>query len=670
MHRRLPTMWALFSATLLLAVVGCDDTTSTPDPLADISSQYRTLVQNRQLNRESADQVDDTAAELRTLATRAESAGRSGDGMGAAVLASGIRSSAATFEAQEALRLESKTNRLRSIARQLITEADLLGGSAESAENLDLSDVDLYLESELSGASERVAKARRELEQLNQNRDDVVTQQQARLDRAREQEAAAVEVAREGVDRGPLDGFDSINESIQYRQVANRERIAAARDEISVQTLTPTIALANTEASGQAAIVDSARQARENAQSRRTEADTFAQEVRGELAEMASMVNDLLSEISTLEDSQVLPRLDAAIADYEAAANASRPLTRGTKMEKKTGWRGIANAQLGLGRTQWDRAVVLARRADLLTRLASSDILMDSDGNLEASIESINENLNAAIESAKAAFNDALASLGNITDQDATTARTQKSIQTALKGLDGESMQPEKVERVRSSRRARGSRESSGARNRRSGPGFSSPAEAAQFLSDPTSQMVPANLERLEDSILASSKEAKGAEEVLTVASFMAPLFEAMERKFSASEVKAAMGDGLDLGEMDLPSYKVQSSDDDRATLKTQDGRSSLILVKDDGRWFIDLDETIDNDPQLAMMVQMIGPMLKKMTQPMKSVVSKISKNIRAGDYPTAEDAMKAFQQELEREMQDAMGGSGGGGGGGGMMGG
>ncbi len=668
MHRRLPTMWALFPATLLLAVVGCDDTTSAPDPLADISSQYRTLVQNRQLNRESADQVDDTAAELRTLAIRAESAGRSGDGMGAAVLASGIRSSAATFEAQEALRLESKTNRLRSITRQLITEADLLGGSAENAENLDLSDVDLYLESELSGASERVSKARRELEQLNQIRDDVVTQQQARLDRAREQEAAAVEVAREGVDRGPLDGFDSINESIQYRQVANRERIAAARDEISVQTLTPTIALANTEASGQAAIVDSARQARENAQSRRTEADTFAQEIRGELAEMASMVNDLLSEISTLEDSQVLPRLDAAIADYEAAANASRPLTRGTKMEKKTGWRGIANAQLGLGRTQWDRAVVLARRADLLTRLASSDILMDSDGNLEASIESINENLNAAIESAKAAFNDALASLGNITDQDATTARTQKSIQTALKGLDGESMQPEKVERVQSSRRARGSRESSGGRNRRSGPGFSSPAEAAQFLSDPTSQMVPANLERLEDSILASSKEAKGAEEVLTVASFMAPLFEAMERKFSASEVKAAMGDDLDLGEMDLPSYKVQSSEDDRATLKTQDGRSSLVLVKDDGRWFIDLDETIDNDPQLAMMVQMIGPMLKKMTQPMKSVVSKISKNIRAGDYPTAKDAMKAFQQELESEMQDAMGG--GGGGGGGMMGG
>ena len=153
--------------------------------------------------------------------------------MGAAVLASGIRSSAATFEAQEAMRIESKTNRLRSIARQLIVDADLLGGSAENAENLDLSEVDLYLESEMSDASERVSKARQELDQLNRNRDEVVTQQQARLDRAREQEAAAVEIAREGVDRGPLDGFDSINESIQYRQVANRERIAAARDEIS-----------------------------------------------------------------------------------------------------------------------------------------------------------------------------------------------------------------------------------------------------------------------------------------------------------------------------------------------------------------------------------------------------------------------------------------------------
>ena len=669
-YRRLAILIPFAPIALLAGPLGCDDASEKKDPLVDVANQYREVVQNRQLNRESPDQVDDTATRLRTLAGRATSAGRGGDGIGAAVLASGIRSSAATFEAQEALRIESKTNRLRSIARQLISDADLLGGSAENAENLDLSDVDLYLESELSGASDRVSRAQEELVKLNRNRDEVISQQQARLDRARSQEAAAVEIARDGVDRGPIDGFDSINESIQYRQVANRERIAAARDEISVQTLAPTIALANTEASGQASVVDSARQARENAQSRRSEAQTFAREVRTELAEMATMVNDLLSEVTTLEDDEVLPRLEAAIEDYKAAANAARPLTRGSKEEKTTGWRTIANAQLGLGRTEWDRVMVLDRRSDLLERLADSDILMDRDGTLENSIEAVQEDRTAAIDAAKSALNDALASLGKISNQDATDARTKKTIQLALQGLDGQSMRPDEPERRRTTRPSRGSRDS-GRRSRRGGPGFESPADAAAFLSDPTNQIMPDNLERLEDSILASSRDAKNLEELFTIASFMAPMVEAMEKKFGAAEMQSAMSMDRDLGMLDSGRFAVENAEDDRATLTMGSNQMSLtiVLVKDDGRWFIDLDETIDTDPRISMIAKTMGPMLKERMKPMKAAASEIARNIRAGDYETADEAMAAFEAKMLEETERLMDSGSSGGRSGGLMG-
>ncbi len=94
MHRRLPILTALLPVTLAVTLLGCDESKNTEDPLADIATQYHTLVQNRQLNRESPDQIDETASELRSLANRAESAGRGGDGMGAAVLASERRDAA------------------------------------------------------------------------------------------------------------------------------------------------------------------------------------------------------------------------------------------------------------------------------------------------------------------------------------------------------------------------------------------------------------------------------------------------------------------------------------------------------------------------------------------------------------------------------------------------
>ena len=672
MHRRLPIstaslptlVAATLATTLGVGMLGCDETQTNQDPLADIASRYHTLVQNRQINRESPDQIDDTATELRTLAGRAESAGRGGDGMGAAVLASGIRSSAATFEAQEALRIESKTNRLRSIARQLIVDADLLGGSAENAENFDLSDVDLYLESEMSDAADRVAKAQEELDQLNRNRAEVVSQQQARLDRAREQEAAAVEIAREGVDRGPLDGLDSINESIQYRQVANRERIAAARDEISVQTLVPTIALVNSEVDGQSSVVDSARQAREDARSRRDEARSFAKEVRDELGGMATMVNELLAEVTQLEDTQVLPRLDAAIGDYQAAIAAARPLTRGTKQEKTTGWRTIANAQLGLGYAEWEKVTVLGRRADLLDRLANSDILEDQDGTLETSIDSAVSGAETAADAAKAALNEALSALGNITAQDATTARTKQAIQLALQGLDGQSMRPEEPKtRTRSSRRGRGSRDAGG-RSSRSGPGFASPAEAAAFLNDPSNSFAPRTLKRLEDSMRARGRDAKNLRGIFTLGSFMAPLFEALERKFGDQAAMSAMSSDLDLGAMGQMRFEVADESGDQAVIEADGGgmQTAIVLTKDDGRWFLDLDGTIDQNPELAAAAQLMGPMLATQMKPMKNAASRIAKNVRAGDYDTAAEAMAAFEAEVAKAAEASSEGNRGGG--------
>ncbi|MBQ71841.1 MAG: hypothetical protein CMJ67_02940, partial [Planctomycetaceae bacterium] len=189
--------------------------------------------------------------------------------------------------------------------------------------------------------------------------------------------------------------------------------------------------------------------------------------------------------------------------------------------------------------------------------------------------------------------------------------------------------------------------------------GFGTPAEAATFLSDPANQMSAASLKRLTSAMKADTPQGQAAEKLLTATSVMMPLFEAMTQKFGADAVMSVMGSSV-LSQAPTTKFKVESVDGDVATLKSTDGRQTLKLVKTSKGWVYDLDKSIEDDPQAAMMIEFMGPMLDQMLKPLGKAISELTAKVKAGDYSSPQEVMDA----LDTQMENAMPGGGGPGGG------
>ena len=660
MHHRtrfITSLLALSSATL---VVGCGERSDQPDQIAKISSDFANALRTRPSVRENADAPDDSAKGLRQLAGRAKSA----DAPGSDLLANRIYTSAGTFDFDEAMRLESKAARLRNLARKLAANADLLADAASNAENLDISDANRMIEtwraearSELTGAEEKLDEIQSKIEQAQ-------NQREAHLAQAAEYEAIAVERAEEGVDLGPKDGEDAINESIYFRQQADELRIRAARDDTTILTLEPTRSLAGVERDAQLAKADHARESRRMAEGRVQEAQAFAAQIRDELGRLSETVGRLMDESVQLEQAEIMPRLEAAIGDFTAAAGAARGLSRGgTKAESNNAWRSVANAQFNTGRCQWETGSIFARRGDALARISAGGALLDPAA-IRSDIEGAEASRKEAFTAAEDSFKQALESIGRITDNDAQTARLRQSVEEAIATLNGTpptAAPPTGGSRASAAnrRRASGGSSSRPASGGGTTGGFGTPAEAATFLSDPANQMSAASLKRLTSAMKADTPQGQAAEKLLTATSVMMPLFEAMTQKFGADAVMSVMGSSV-LSQAPTTKFKVESVDGDVATLKSTDGRQTLKLVKTSKGWVYDLDKSIEDDPQAAMMIEFMGPMLDQMLKPLGKAISELTAKVKAGDYSSPQEVMDA----LDTQMENAMPGGGGPGGG------
>lgn len=660
MHHRPRPIASLLALSLATVLVGCDDQATTQDPLASVAAEYAESLRSRPVIRENADAADDTAERLRAIAGRVRTAGDA-DEQAAAILTTRIFLSAGTFDFDEALRFESKAARLRGMARTMAADADLLANAADNAEQLDISSANLAIEAALSMARERLGRAEEELDQLKSQLDKAESQREMHLAEAAEYERFAIEFDEEGIDKGPRAGLDEINEAIFNRQEANARRIAAANDEISILTVSPIIAHTDAERNGQLAVADNAREERRAAEARLEEARTYANEVQRALDEIRNDVGMLISESSDLETSEVLPRLQNAVGDYEAAAKAAKALTRGgTREDAAAGWRATSNAQFNAGRAQWEMASVLERRADVLGRLAAGGVLVDPNGGIGQDLQAALADRDASLDAAKASFNAAIESIDKVPGNDADIARLKQSIQAAIDALDGMPA----PEPVSTGQPARASSSRGASRPTGSGGGFGTPAELASFMSDPTSQIDPSRFSRLEASFRATTPQAKSISKLLTAGSVMLPLFEAMSEKFGASAMEQlSEGAGM-MASSPLPTnFKVESVDGDTAVMTTADGSQSLMLSKTSSGWVIDLDATVKNDPQAAMMAEMVGPMIDQMMQPLGKAVDGLAAQVRAGEFSSPEEVMEA----LLETMSQAMPGGGGGGGFGGF---
>ncbi len=644
--RFITTLLALSAATI---VAGCGDTSTTEDPLAAVAEQYRRTLRDRPVVREQPGATDDTAESLRQLAGRAQSAGRDGNEQAAAILAAGIRSTAATLEYDEAMRAESQAAALRDLVRSLAADADRLAAAADDADGLDIGDTTIVLETQLARAREAFNAADAELEELRNQTELAASERDELLAVALEYDETANESAQEAADRDPIAAQDYVIDASYFRGEAHKARIAAALSEISIQTLAPTMTLADARREGQSQVIDAAREARRAAENRVDEARSFAAEVRDLVDELATAAAERLARVEALENSEILPRLEASIADFEAAASAARPLTRGgSREDAAAGWRSIANAQFGAGRAQWEIATVQGRRADLFARLAAGGVLTDAASASQAA-EAAFEARKTSLEAAEAAFTEALSTLGNIQGDDAGASLTRATIERAISGVKGEAMAKPPTPAgggTPSFAGGGGSTVSSG------GGGFSSPSEAANFLSDDSMAFSPAAFNRLKSSLRATTPGGKAVENLLMSAGLTVPLVEALSAQFGEQAVMAAFAEddllagGGPMASMET-TFTVASSEGDTATLKSSDGSQSLTLVKTPEGWVIDLDATVESDPNVKMMVQMMGPMMEQMLAPLRTAVEDLAARVEAGEFDSLDAAMAAIEESM-----------------------
>jgi hypothetical protein len=653
--RFITTLLAISAASL---IAGCGETSDTEDPLAAISDQYRKVLRERPVVREKADATDNTAETLRQLAGRAQSAGREGDEQAAAILISGIRSAAATLDYDEAMRAESQAAVMRGLVRALATDADRLATAAENAEQLDIGETTIVLETQLARARESFNEADSELEELRSQTELAASERDELLAVASELDASANESAETASELNPIEAQEWWMEAAWLRGEAHKARVAAALSDISIQTIAPTMVLADARRTGQSDVIDAARETRRTAENRVDEARAFASEVRELLADLGTAATESLARVDQLETTEIMPRLEASISDFEAAASAARVLTRGgSREDAAAGWRAIANAQFGAGRAHWEIATIQGRRADLFDRIATGGTLADA-GSARQAAEAAFEGRKASLEAAETAFNEALATLGNIQGDDASASRIRATIERAISGVKGESM-------ARSAPASYASTTPSGdgPSTSSSGTGFGTPAELANALSS----MNPADTTRIAGAIQAKSDVARGLQKALSGGDAISPLMDALAEAFpdfdpsemADAAVMPGMGGGAAFG------FSVKSAEGDSAKISDSNNTMTFVAVRTGNGWIIDLDASMEADPNLKMMAQMMGPMLEQIQKPMKQAAADVAARVRAGEFSSANEAMMAFAELLEDSMPSMPGFGGGGGGGG-----
>ncbi|MDG2022748.1 MAG: hypothetical protein P8J59_12450 [Phycisphaerales bacterium] len=661
MQRRPSLIILPLSLLLAAGLPGCGDgSDGEKDSVAKINADYASVLRERPIIRDTRGTTDESAEALRRIATRADTIGRTEDARAAANLAANIRSAAGAFEFDEAVRLESAAHALRTAIRSLASDAELLDSAAMAAESMDTSAANLVIESNLADARSRIAAAEDQLDELNDRIGQAAGQRDSRISRATALEATAGERGRTGVDAGPLDGLDDINASIDLRQEARGHRIAAARDHISVHTLTPTVRVAEARRNGQNDILESARSARDNAAARRDAAVNYASGVRSDLDQLAQTISKSLAELNELEDMGILPRFEASMRDFDSAVNSARQLKNGgTKSESASGARAIANAEFGKGRVAWEAATMQNRRADVIARVAASGVISDTAG-LKTMLESTIASRDAFLLKAETAMQKGLEALNGLQARDATDAKIVQQIQRAIEGVKGGDLvsMSDAARTDRAANRSAASTSGRGSSGSGGGSGFATPAAIAKFLSSPSTASDAAD--RLNAALVAKSETAQQLKKMFTAqGDLMNGLITAMNAKFGQDATASAITSAEGMADGPLSStFTVASVDGDTGTLSADDGQK-IVVSKTSNGWVVDLDATLKADPEIEMMVAMAGPMIERMMSAMSKTIDAVTDQVNAGDFDSANAVMSDLQEKLAQSMMGGMGGGG-----------
>lgn len=666
------------TAAILALGTGCGEARDTSDPLGDIAVAYRAALQKHPAVA-NPDAAPDTAATLRSLARQAGSASGNADPAAAALLSAGIHAKAGAITLALTQRVQSMVDITQGSISSLVADAELLDATAASHESLNLSASRNVLEQSRDDARAGLSTAQSLLDEVRRPIESAIDNRDAGRERAAELDTEAAVLARRGLDAGPLDGHGFIKEAIDLRRRAHNERVEAAREDLTLLDLEPSRRLAEDKRANNQSLLDAARASQNQLDSRRDDATTYADGVRGQISAIQSRIAPLLQQLATEQTQTIVPGFEAAIADFTQSSSAARKATRGNSPAQATdAWFAIAGGELGAGRAHWALAGNLKSRADLLGRLAASGNLLGDGNRWKSERAATLASRETALAAAKTSYEAALESLSQVRGFNTQTAAIRMGITTAISAMEGADLvSMESARRTESTTRPPSGRPTqpratgSSTAIDRSAPGFSSPQQVVALF-----EGAPENLSQIEHLVTSTKTSGPEATAIIQLVESgidaFKPFADACMAKFGKLGSASIFG-GLE-EQFGAKSVTIQSIDGDRATLVSPDQEEPLTLIKENGRWFLDVDSMLPDDPQTAQMIPMLGMMFGPAIAQIKAAATEIAGEIEAGDFASADEASEAFSEQVDKIVGDVFGsmfgGAGGDGGAGGAGGG
>ena len=662
----------LVASTLLatMVVTGCGENPNNSDGLDEISVRYRSTLRERPVFFGGDETPPETAKELRTLARQATQVSTSP----AHLLSAGIHAKAGAFELNDAMAMQSKSNLLMENMGRLIDATELLAATADMHGSFDNGETREFLAQRRMNANGKLAEAQGRLDDLQDPIEKAKAERAARRERASQLESKAAKLAIEGIDAGPLDGHDTIQESIALRKQAKSQRIAAARNEIELANLEPQRALALHNIEGEQGLISAAQNSEQTSEKVRSSALSWAEEVRAEVAQSSEAMNAMLAGMNTEQEDVIRPLFQAAIDDFNSASQSARQATRGgSQGETNAAWLAVASSELSRGRVQWVMAGNFEQEAALLARLYSAGDLFGNQSDWEDRLEKTLKNRDASVKSAETSFQDALKSLGQARGRNLDTSDLQAQIESAIQVIQGADLismaDARRSESTTAKKNSSRTRRSSGGGSSTGDltPGFATPEAAVQSMANPPSDWP--ELARLLKSTRGNTPAARSISGLLNdLINAMDPFVNACMAKFGSLGTEDPFGELKQMVPTGTPSIKSVSGN----TAIIDDGEGTeMHLIKDGNRWYVDLDQTMGEDQETMQMMQMVGMMATPVINQMAQVSKKIARNIDDGKYATADEATTALSDQMSEIIGNMlggmMGGAGGGGGGGGF---
>lgn len=648
----------LLALPLLSAPAGCEDSQAAAQREAAAKFDEAVAASQRALAAAVApattEEATNTANELRRIAQSVSQlqGGTPGQRRAAMLLAANLNRKAAELDLAVVAATESEHRLERLAVARAAAAAANLDALATPLDRVDFAAARTQLKTQRDQAEGQLRQLQTQIKALESAIGQVDRQLALTAEEARTIELQADQLRARAQTLRPREALPYIEQAAELSIRTADLRGELGRQQSERSALAPQLAGAQALGTGSESMLAVTDRAIRSLQDLSEKARDAAARARRGASEIRGSAKARMEALLSVMAGDLAARYDAAIGALERSASLAQQAASGADgMSGDSAQLAHAAARSMLAQTLLLRSATLADHAALLQQLdalggwgESSQLAPAASRASEEAADLLSqarEAYAAALESLGMLRSPALVNSGDVIGLRARTESALAKLQPSGAGTARDAgADPEPtVEHA----------EHAGA-----GGGAPSPEALVQWINETGSSV--AAMRRASRIYRSSNPSLLEALTALNMS--MEPVLVSFEQAFGAMmELPAAGGMG-----MGAPSgAKLMSAGDSSATIQIDSpmGPQVVTAVKVDGEWFLDFDSMLDAmmPGQGAAMAAQMAPMLAMMSQAMGAAAKAFAARIDAGEFATAEEATKAFQQEMAKVAGGMMGG-------------